>query len=169
MTGPSPLSHIVATFFRVGHLPVAPGTWGSLAALPFGWLLHGLGGPWLLGAGAVLAFALGWWATAAETRGRADHDPGEIVIDEVAGQWIALLPLSWGLAVMGADPWVFPWPGVLAAFLLFRIFDMWKPGPIGWADRLHTPLGVMLDDVLAGIAAGAVLLAGAALAHGWLA
>ncbi len=61
---------------------------------------------------ATLAvFALGWWATVEATRGKADHDPSEIVIDEVVGQWIALWPLSLGLGWMGVDPWVFPWPG----------------------------------------------------------
>ena len=89
----STASHLIATFFYVGHLKPAPGTWGSLAALPIGWALFTLGGLPLFSAGIVLACALGWWATALETKGKADHDPSEIVIDEVAGQWIALLPV----------------------------------------------------------------------------
>ncbi len=95
------LTHYTATFFGVGHLRPAPGTWGSLAALPFGWALHALGGTLLLLIGIITVFALGWWATALETKGKDDHDPSEIVIDEVAGQWIALLPLS--LGAMHAD------------------------------------------------------------------
>ena len=61
--------------------------------------------------------------------------------------WIALWPLSAGLWHAGADPWVFPWPGWVGAFLMFRLFDVWKPGPVGWADRQPGAMGVMLDDV----------------------
>ncbi len=164
----SRLPHIIATFGYVGHLRPAPGTWGSLAALPVGWLLHLIGGPGLLIAGVALSFASGWWATALETRGKDDHDPSEIVIDEVAGQWIAILPLSFGASHVEANI-LSLWPGWLCAFALFRLFDILKPGPIGWADRRGDALGVMLDDVIAGLfaAIGVALLAGAA--HGILA
>ncbi len=160
--------HIIATFGYAGHLRPAPGTWGSLAALPVGWLLHVIGGPILLCVGIVAAFSAGWWATALETKGKEDHDPSEIVIDEVAGQWIAILPLSLGAAHVNADI-LSLWPGWLTAFLLFRLFDILKPGPVGWADRRGDALGVMLDDIIAGILAaiGVALLAGAA--HGILA
>ena len=164
----SKLSHSIATFGYVGHLRPAPGTWGSLAALPAGWLLHAIGGAWLLIAGILVAFASGWWATALETEGKDDHDPSEIVIDEVAGQWIAILPLSLGASHVNADI-LSLWPGWICAFLLFRLFDILKPGPVGWADRRGDALGVMLDDVIAGVLAaiGVALLAGAA--HGILA
>ena len=89
-----------------------------------------------------------------------------MVIDEVVGQWIALWPLSAGLWLGGAEPWLFPWPGWVAAFVLFRLFDIWKPGPVGWADRLHSPMGVMLDDVIAGVLAALMVAASAAVAHG---
>lgn len=151
------MSRLVATFLGVGLLPKAPGTWGSLFALPAGWALHLLGGFPLLLAGALAVFFLGWWATEATTSGQEDPDLPEIVIDEVAGQWIALLPLSALLWWQGAAAWPLPWLGLLAAFGLFRLFDIWKPGPIGTADRMGTSLGVMLDDVLAGIAAAGVL------------
>lgn len=106
----------------------------------------------------------GYWATAEETRGQADHDPSEIVIDEVAGQWIAFLPVSFGAAMVGADLTAL-WPGWVTAFLAFRFFDILKPGPVGWADRKAGPLGVMLDDVIAGLLAALVVIVLAALAH----
>ena len=160
-------THWIATFFGVGHLRPAPGTWGSLAALPVAGLLHVAGGPLLLGLGVVGVFALGWWATAQETAGKADQDPSEIVIDEVAGQWLAFLPVSIGAAHAGAALGDL-WPGWITAFVLFRLFDIWKPGPIGWADRRGDALGVMLDDILAGLAAAIGVVAFAALSHGVL-
>lgn len=160
------MNRFIATFFYSGLSPKAPGTIGSLAALPFGWLIHGLTGfPGLLIA-TILVFFLGWWATANVTRGQQDHDPGEIVIDEVVGQWIALFPLSYGLWQSGAAPWLFPYPGWIAAFVFFRLFDIWKPWPVSWADRKNTALGVMLDDVLAGIMAAIVVALLAGIAHG---
>jgi len=158
------MTHLIATFFYVGHLRPAPGTWGSLAALPVAWALVMLAGPWALVAGIVLAYALGIWATGVETAGKADHDPSEIVIDEVAGQWIALLPVVFGAAMRDADLLAL-WPGWVAAFVLFRLFDITKIGPIGWADRMHGPTGVMLDDVIAGIFAAIGVVALAALFH----
>lgn len=159
------LSRLLATFFGVGHLRPAPGTWGSLAALPAAWGLHLLGGPLLLGLGIVVAFACGLWATALETQGKDDPDPSEIVIDEVAGQWLALLPVSIGAAHAGA-PVIALWPGWVLAFAAFRVFDIWKPGPIGWADRRGGATGVMLDDLLAGLAAALCVILAAALYHG---
>lgn len=160
-------AHLIATFGMVGHLRPAPGTWGSLAALPAAWLLHVLGGPILLAIGAALAFAIGWWATEQETRGQADHDPSEIVIDEAAGQWLAMLPVSIGATHAGAALSAL-WPGWIAAFVLFRLFDIWKPGPVGWADRRGDALGVMLDDVIAGLFAALGVMALAWLSHGVL-
>ena len=162
------MTRLIATFFYTGLLRPGPGTWGSLAAIPVAWLLHWLGGFPLLAAATIAVFALGFWATRVETAGRADSDPGEIVIDEVAGQWIALFPLSAGLWMAGAAPHVFPWPGWVAGFVLFRILDIWKPWPVSWADGLHGPLGVMLDDVLAGLIAAVIVTLMAAAAHGWL-
>jgi len=161
-------ARLIATGFGAGLLPAAPGTWGSALALPLAWLLHWAGGFALLAAATLAAFILGLWAVRAETAGRAEHDPGEIVIDEVVGQWLALFPLSFGLTWMGAAPHLFPWPGWVGGFVLFRLFDVLKPWPVSWADRQRTPLGVMLDDVLAGVLAAVVVSAAAALAHGWL-
>jgi phosphatidylglycerophosphatase A len=163
------MSRLIATVFGVGLLPGAPGTWGSLAALPLGYLLHRLGGFPLLALATVAVFLAGYWATARETAGGGDPDPGEIVVDEVVGQWIALFPLSAGLWAMGAAPWVFPWPGWVGAFVTFRLFDIWKPWPVSWADRQLGAMGVMLDDVLAGVMAAVVVVIAAAVSHGYLA
>jgi phosphatidylglycerophosphatase A len=162
------MSRLVATFLYVGYLKPGPGTWGSAAALPVGFVLHGLGGFPALAVATAAAFLLGTWATARMTEGAEDKDPSEIVIDEVVGMWIALWPLSAGLWLGGADPWVFPWPGWVGAFVLFRLFDVWKPGPVGWADRQGGAMGVMLDDVIAGAIAAVIVTVAAGVAHGVL-
>lgn len=159
------IARAIGTVLGVGYLRPAPGTWGSLVALPWGWLLHVLGGFPLLILGIIAAFAKGWWATAQMTRGSDDHDPSEIVVDELVGQWIALIPLSYSAWSMGIDI-LRLWPGWVAAFVLFRLFDIWKPGPVGWADRRGDALGVMLDDVIAGVFAALGVVALAGLAHG---
>jgi phosphatidylglycerophosphatase A len=161
------LSILIATVCYVGRIRPAPGTWGSLAAFPLGWLLLEVGGLWLFGLAIALGFGMGWWATAEMTRGTADHDPSQVVIDEVVGQWIALLPVVYGASRMGADIMAL-WPGLVAAFVLFRLFDISKWGPVGWADRRTDALGVMLDDVVAGVMAAVCVIALAALAHGVL-
>lgn len=157
---------LIATWFGAGLLRPAPGTWGTLAALPFAWALHLLGGFPALAAGTVTVFALGWWVSIRVTT-PANPDPSEIVIDEVAGMWLALWPVSLGAQMMGADV-LRLWPGIVVAFVAFRLFDIWKPGPAGWADRMHTPLGLMLDDMFAGLFAAIVVIAAAAVAHGLL-
>lgn len=154
-----------ATFGYVGLLRPAPGTWGSAAAVIAAWGVIEWRGYIGLALLTVIMFVLGWGVTEMETRGKDDHDPSEIVIDEVVGQWIALLPVAIGLSHTGATFWML-WPGVLTAFLAFRLFDIWKPGPVGWADRMEGPLGVMLDDVIAGVLAALVVIAGAWIAHG---
>ena len=158
------MTHLIATFFYVGHMRPAPGTWGSLAALPAALVIYWIAGPWGLVVGAVLSYVLGVWATGVETKGKDNHDPSEIVIDEVCGQWIALLPVAFGAASAGVEITAL-WPGWIAAFALFRLFDITKWGPIGWADRMHGPTGVMLDDVIAGIFAAIGVIGLAGLAH----
>lgn len=160
-------ARLVATFFGAGLLRPAPGTWGTAAALPVAWAIHSLGGFVAFTLATVAVFFIGWWVTALEVAGKADPDPSEIVIDEVAGMWVTLLPVSWGAAMMGVDVLAL-WPGWVLGFFAFRFFDITKFGPIGWADRLHNPLGVMLDDVIAGLFAALVVVAGAAFAHGLL-
>lgn len=101
------------------------------------------------------------------TAGKDDHDPSEIVIDEVAGQFIALWAISYPSWVHGIDITAL-WPGWVAGFVLFRLFDITKPGPVGWADRRGDPMGVMLDDVIAGVFAAIGVLVLAGISHGVL-
>jgi len=138
-------SRLVASGGGVGFVPVAPGTAGSALALVLGAGLLALGW-WVLAIGCVVACAAGWWACAAEIEA---GDAGWIVVDEVAGQWVALL----GLAGMAPS---LPW--IVAAFALFRLFDIAKPGPVGLMDRRHDAIGVMGDDMVAGGMAAVLLL-----------
>ncbi len=144
----STLARAIASGFGSGYAPWAPGTVGSAAALGIGCLLL----PWspaALPIAAALAVFAGIWAIGASAA--AADDPGWVVIDEFAGMWIAMLPLA-PLPGGALSP-----IGLLAAFLLFRLLDVTKPGPIGWADRQHNAAGVMADDVIAGaIAAGII-------------
>ncbi|MEO0766841.1 MAG: phosphatidylglycerophosphatase A [Pseudomonadota bacterium] len=158
------IARMIATVCGVGYLRPAPGTWGSAVGLPFAWLIHVVGGFPLFLIAIVAGFAKGWWATAQMTAGQTDHDPSEIVIDEVVGQWIALVPLSYAAWDRGMDILVM-WPGWIAAFVLFRLFDIWKPLWVGRADRRGDALGVMLDDVIAGVFAAIGVLVLAVLVH----
>lgn len=156
--------HQIATVFGIGHLRPAPGTWGSLAALPMALGLMWLGGPWLLVAATLAVVVLGYVAVQAEIS-VGDPDPSHVVIDEVAGQWVALFPVAFGAAAVGAS-YTALWPGWVAAFALFRLFDIWKPGPVGWADRRQGASGVMMDDLFAGLFAALGVIVLAALSHG---
>ena len=162
------MSRWIATVFGVGYLRPAPGTWGSIAALPLAWAVLIAGGAWLLVALTIAVTLLGYWATVKETQGQDNHDPSEIVVDEVAGQWIALLPVAYGAELMQTS-YLALWPGWLAALLFFRFFDIQKPWLVGWADKRNDAVGVMLDDLIAGAFAAAVVVLLAALAHGALA
>ena len=155
----------IATFGGVGHIRPAPGTWGSLAALPAAWVILTLGGPWALVAATILVTIIGVPATQAEVDASGDHDPSQVVIDEVAGQWIALFPVAFGAAMMGAS-YLALYPGWIAAFALFRLFDITKWGPIGTADRRGDAWGVMLDDLIAGLFAALSVTALAVIGHG---
>ncbi len=160
------MSRALATVFGLGYLRPASGTLASAVAILIGYLLHAtLGFPGFALVTAAVT-VLGLIVVGQVLRHSIDQDPSEVVIDEVAGQWIALLPVSAGFWNAGLDPWTFPWPGWVGAFLLFRLFDIWKPGPVGWADRRPGALGVMLDDIFAGMMAGAVVLLAAGLYHG---
>lgn len=139
---------LLATWGGVGLIRFAPGTAGSLAAIPFAWAVSAAGGVSALALATLAVFAVGVWASAYVGRS-GETDSGTIVIDEVAGQWIALLP------VIASPPL---WP---LAFGLFRVLDIVKPWPANWVDRtMHSAVGVMLDDVIAGLYAGAILWAG---------
>jgi phosphatidylglycerophosphatase A len=156
--------HQIATVFGIGHLRPAPGTWGSLAALPMALGLMWAGGPWLLVGATVVVVVIGFVAVQAEIS-VGDPDPSHVVIDEVAGQWVALFPVAFGAAAAGTS-YTALWPGWVAAFVLFRLFDIWKPGPVGWADRRQGASGVMMDDLFAGLFAALGVIVLAALSHG---
>jgi phosphatidylglycerophosphatase A len=139
---------LLATWFGTGLLPITPGTWGSLAALPFAWAIRSHLATTGLAVATVIVFTIGWWAAATVAKASAIEDPSAIVIDEVAAQWLVLLPAP-------LDPLTYT-----LAFLLFRFFDIWKPWPVRGAERhVKGGLGIMLDDLLAAVYA-VVLLAG---------
>jgi phosphatidylglycerophosphatase A len=147
------LARTVAIGFGSGASPKAPGTAGSLAGLILGAALM-RASPLLLLAGVLAATYGGLWSirTVLPAPDRADpqaghDDPGWIVIDEIAGQMLALLALQ-RLSIAG----------LAAAFALFRLFDITKPGPIGWADRQSGPAAIMADDLLAGAATALILV-----------
>jgi phosphatidylglycerophosphatase A len=136
----------IATGLGSGLSPRAPGTVGSLAALIPWWLWLRELPPMQYAAVLVAGLLVGVWASNWVIARTRIADPGFVVWDEFIGLWIALFLLPAG------------WPWVAAAFALFRLFDIWKPWPVGWADRkVHGGLGVMLDDVLAGLLAFAIL------------
>lgn len=142
----------IASGFGAGLSPYAPGTLGSLAALVPWLALRELPPPFYALA-VALAFALGVWASNRVVATLRIEDPGVIVWDEFVGQWMALAPLLW---LRGGVLWI------IAGFALFRLFDIWKPWPVSWADRaVKGGFGVMLDDALAGAYAAVVLVAAA--------
>lgn len=133
---------LIATGLGSGLIKPAPGTWGTLAFLPL--MLPILFISWPLKITfLIVLFALAYWSTAFISKQTNEHDQGFIVIDEACGLAVAFLFIS------------FSWIGVFLAFALFRLFDILKPWPIYMIDRkLNNSCGVILDDVLAGLAAG---------------
>ena len=161
------MSRLIATFFGAGHLRPASGTWASAIALGLGVAIDRyLGFPALVLATAT-ATAAGFWACQAIVH--PGEDPSEIVIDEVAGQWLTLLFPAAAFWHRGIENWaVVAYPGWVAAFLFFRLFDIWKPWLVGRADRRGDAAGVMLDDLWAGLFAGIAVMISAGIAHGVL-
>jgi phosphatidylglycerophosphatase A len=149
-----------ATVFGVGLLRPAPGTWASIAAGLMAWaaipLVPAVYLTAVLLAGVVVVTGLGLISAPAAMRHFASGDPGPVVIDEVAGTWlaIALIPAPTLVAV--------PFTAVLLGTMLFRVFDIAKPWPVGWFERCPGALGIMADDLAAGAAAG---ILAAALLH----
>jgi len=148
--GKAPLwTDLVATFFGIGRLKPGPGTWGSLATVILWWFLsHWIATQWqilFVICLAAVAVALGVPAATAVSRAYAKKDPQFVVIDEVAGQLIALIavPVSWKSLLLG--------------FILFRGFDIVKPPPVRQLERLPEGSGIVLDDVAAGIYALAIM------------
>ncbi len=162
------LAYNLATTFGLGDRLPAPGTTAGSFPASLIWLVVAWGlliSPWLLVATTAMitaAVIAGFWASDAEITRRGTSDPGPVVIDEVAGQWLTYgtaLPL-WA-AASHQEMIVFTGAG----FLLFRFFDILKPWPVRRLEQLHGALGVMADDLLAGVMAGVVL----ALARPYLA
>lgn len=138
---------LLCAWFGAGWMKPAPGTWGSAASLPLAWLLWDLGGHPALAGAMGIVFLAGWWASARIVRADGLEDPSWVVIDEVAGQWMALLFTPPSLA------------DYAIGFALFRLFDIWKPWPVSWADqKIKGGLGIMLDDIIAGLMGLAVMI-----------
>ena len=136
---PWSLERLIYTGLGLGLAPRAPGTFGTLLGLPLFWLLADSSWPLYLGA-VFLLFGLGCWAARRAELELGRHDAPEVVIDEVVGYLVTMFLAP---ALPGAMIW---------GFVFFRLFDILKPWPVSWADRrLSGSLGVMLDDVLAGI------------------
>ncbi|MEZ5648571.1 MAG: phosphatidylglycerophosphatase A, partial [Alphaproteobacteria bacterium] len=123
-----PLAWTIGSFFGIGRLPGAPGTWASLVALPLAWVLFYAGGITGLAIAVPILFAVGVWAARQIIWTTGKEDPSIVVVDEIVGQWIALLPI-------GLVDGEFTWWQWLAAFVLFRAFDILKPWPISMVDR----------------------------------
>ena len=139
LSGLDYLALAIATW-GVGYFPVAPGTFGSLVGLIVFLLI---GNPaWQIVA-IVLITGFGIWAASRTERILRLKDPGKVVVDEVAGQMIAMLPLSF-IASPGRS-------GIIISFILFRLFDIFKPYPARRFERLHSGLGIMADDLVAGV------------------
>ncbi len=143
-------ARLLATWFGCGYAPKGPGTAGSLAAIVLAWPLAQYAGlrPWGFAILAAVVTLPAIWAADVTARETGLKDPQIVVIDEVVGQWLALAGAS-----------VLNWKTFLAAFLLFRAFDNWKPPPVRQLERLPGGTGIVLDDVMAGLYAALVLFA----------
>jgi phosphatidylglycerophosphatase A len=139
------LAILLATVGHVGHFPVAPGTAGSAAAMPLFFLLRMAGSPALEVAAILVLLAAGCWAGSVAEAHYARTDPGYVVLDEVVGMLVTLLLVP--VSALGA----------LVGFFLFRLFDIVKPFPARQCERLHGGVGIMTDDVVAGIYANLAL------------
>lgn len=147
------LDVILATWFGLGLIPKAPGTWGSLGAIPFAYLIAYTGGITLLIISTIIITLIGYWAADKFEKRTAIHDSKMVVIDEVAGQWLALWPALYFFN--------FHIIWVLIAFILFRAFDIIKPWPVSYFDRkIENAIGVMGDDIIAGLYA-VIIITGA--------
>lgn len=137
--------HFLAAGFGTGFLPFAPGTWGTLIAIPFYYFMRNLPLSYY-GALVVLAFGIGVWVCENATQYLGVYDHKSIVWDEVVGYWITMFAMP------------HHWIWIVAGFALFRFFDILKPWPINWVDReVRNGLGIMLDDVLAAVYSAIVL------------
>ncbi len=145
----------LACGFGSGLMPMAQGTSGSLAAL-LPWLLLRELSLWIYLVVLLVGFAIGVWACGIAGRALGVDDHRSLVWDEFIGQWVALMPLLVPALLPASG---FRWWMLAAGFILFRLFDVWKPWPIRWFDRrVKGGLGVMIDDVIAGVFAAVLLV-----------
>lgn len=150
------LARVLATCGPVGLAPVAPGTWGSAVGLVIAVLLARLSSPLISGVTVVLIVLVGIWSADEAERQLGRPDPGQVVIDEVAGMLITVvgLPLTPTGAVVG--------------FLVFRVLDIVKPWPARQFERFHGGVGIMADDCMAGVYGQLLMRLGLWLLPGWL-
>jgi len=148
------LATLISTWFGCGRSPAAPGTAGSAAAIAIAVVLHQYAGfgHWHFLAMAALLWYPAVCSAGVTARAYETKDPQFVVVDEVLGQWIAL-----------AGAWTLNWMTFLAAFALFRLFDIWKPAPVRQLERLPGGIGINADDAMAGIYAALVLYIGGRL------
>lgn len=151
--------YMMATWFWTGLVPKAPGTMGSVAALPFAWMIleysqkYGIDGRIMLGLAVIIITLIGLRSSRIYMEKTGQSDPGAIVIDEVAGQWLTCMAMTMNPVTGHYDAGQF-----FLALLAFRLFDIMKPWPVSFFDKRHDAFGVMFDDIAAGVMAGAVLL-----------
>ena len=138
------------TVFYLGFFPFFPGTFASLVSLILGILLFKIIGFLFFLYLTVFIFLGGWWCSKKLIKINKNKDPSEIVIDELVGQWISVIPIFYLLDNKIITFSTLPYLELISAFIIFRFFDIVKIGPILWADNLKSGLGVMLDDCLAG-------------------
>ena len=133
------ISEWIATCFKVGYLPLAPGTWGSIFAILVWWVFLKDIDPLIFGIIIILFFFIGIIVSNVIIDQNDNNDPSYIIIDELVGQWLAL--------------WILPdgYFYIIIAFILFRFFDIIKPWPIRFMEQLPKGLGVMCDDLAAGL------------------
>ena len=142
------VANAISTWFGCGYSPAAPGTVGSAAAIGIAILIEHYAGwrPLWFAALAVIVSAPAIWAAGATARQAKIKDPQFVVVDEVVGQWLALAGAS-----------ALNWKAWLAAFALFRLVDIWKPFPVRQLESLHGGVGIVADDLMAGLYAALVL------------
>jgi phosphatidylglycerophosphatase A len=140
------LALTLATWFGAGYSPFAPGTAGSLAAIVIVYLLRRYAEPWHFAIAAAVLAVPAIWAAGETARIVGKKDPGIVVVDEVIGQWITI-----------AGATAIDWKTCLAAFALFRLFDIWKPAPVRQLEALPGGIGINADDAMAGVYGAAVL------------
>jgi phosphatidylglycerophosphatase A len=145
---------VLATWFGCGYFPWGPGTAGSIAAVAIAAALHAYAdmGRMRLAVLILLLLTPAVWASTEAARSLKEDDPGQVVVDEVLGQWLTLL---------GAG--VFNWKSLLLGFVLFRVFDIWKPWPVRNFEKLPEGTGIVADDLAAGVYGALILYIGGRL------